>query len=45
MLIELFDDNIQEYKVDWSKFNTYEFVYDISDGNLRIQEINFVKAK
>ena len=40
-----FDDNIQEYKVDWSKFNTYEFVYDISDGNLRIQEINFVKAK
>ena len=40
-----FDDNAQEYKVDWSKFNSYEFVYDISDGNLRIQEINFVKAK
>ncbi len=30
---------------DWSKFNKYEFVFDISDDNLRIQEINFIEVK
>jgi len=33
------------FDVDWASFDHYEFVFDISDGNLRLHNINFVEAK
>lgn len=39
------NDETYLLEVDWSKFNQYEFVYDISDGNLRLQEINYIEVK
>ena len=40
-----YNETSDSYKVDWSKFDKYEFVYDIGDGDLKIQEINYIAAK
>ena len=40
-----YDDKTHSYNADWSKFNHYKFIIDISNGNKRIQEIKFIEAK
>ena len=40
-----YNDEKQDFDVDWSKFNRYEVIIDTSDDNLRIQEFKYVEAK
>ena len=40
-----YNDEKQDFDVDWSKFNKYEVIIDTSDDNLRIQEFKYVEAK
>lgn len=39
------DDDSNDYLVDWSKLNKYEFVFDIKSENMKLLEINFIEAK
>jgi len=38
-------DDEGDFDTDWSLFNHYEFVFDITNNNLRLTKINFIEVK
>ena len=39
----VYDEELKGYKIDPSKYDNFEFVFDISEGNLQLEAINYVK--
>ena len=44
-VLKINNEEATDDKIDWSKFNKYEFVIDTANDNLRLQEINFMEVK